>query len=48
MEEQENNIIDVTVKTLDSQSRSYAVRAQVSQLLLSRTLFYQRVSSQVK
>lgn len=30
MEEQENSMIDVTVKTLDSQSRSYTVRAQVS------------------
>lgn len=33
MEEQENNMIEVTVKTLDSQSRSYTVRAQVSSLL---------------
>ncbi|KAF7700211.1 hypothetical protein HF521_003169 [Silurus meridionalis] len=30
MEEQENNLIDVTVKTLDSQSRSYTVRAQIT------------------
>ncbi|XP_026790684.3 large proline-rich protein BAG6 [Pangasianodon hypophthalmus] len=30
MEEQENNMIDVTVKTLDSQSRSYTVRAQIT------------------
>ncbi len=30
MEEQSNNNIEVTVKTLDSQSRSYTVQAQVS------------------
>lgn len=29
MEEPENNTIDVTVKTLDSQSRSYTVGSQV-------------------
>lgn len=32
MEEQESNVMDVTVKTLDSQSRTYTVRAQVSRL----------------